>query len=482
MFQRKIKVANTNGSSNGSSNGHNNASRAKRRKLKRRLYTLEILTSIFILSLILLYRLLWTSTSANFDPPEFRIESTEAPTCRAIASPEDISTTLVTQLSDDRLWMMQHHCERYGPHAMSIAVYTNETRAQIVDELVKMGCRIDGSVDAATDVEAEKRSLVSVEVLDAHTHGAWNDYPINELRNLALRGVKTTHMTYVDIDFWPSTGFYDNVMAPEIRQKMFEDPKLALVIPAFQLNRNHNCTDETRECREDHVPMMPRSPYDVKIAFQDKSVRRFESTNEDAQTSTDFHNWFSNQRYPHEEHEKLYSIPCLRSRHYEPFLTIRYCRELTPPFQPDFSGYGKNKMIWTMQVVASGFVFSQVGGAFVVHYPHAISDSRHDWNRVPSELVQIDSRGRRSVRSPEKSDGDNLGFDRYHRGEVDRLFVEFRKWLKTSIPEDRARLTVCPDAGDDDNTLWIDASQKSWVRSRKKATLRDRIRGRIEKK
>merc|ERR1712194_162397 len=125
------------------------------------------------------------------------------------------------------------------------------------------------------------------------------------------------------------------------------------------------------------------------------------------------------------------------------------------------------KMTWMMQVVASGFTFAQVGGAYVIHYPHANSNSREIWNRTPEQLVQINREGERTVRSPEESDGD-LGFDQYRRGQVDNLYVEFRQWLKESIPEERARMTMCRGAVDDDNNLWIDSKRKKWNHSKKK--------------
>jgi len=116
-----------------------------------------------------------------------------------------------------------------------------------------------------------------------------------------------------------------------------------------------------------------------------------------------------------------------------------------------------------MQVVASGFVFSQVGGVYLVHYPHAISKSREDWNRAPKELQQRQQQqiGSYSVRRPKKSDGD-LAFDRYKRGKVDDLYLRFKEWLKETIPSDRARLPMCENAQDDDNKLWIDPNRKDW--------------------
>ena len=501
----------------------------RRRKPRNRAADFDFAVPALLLTAMALFGILWirmlwkigsnsisisTSSATNTIPGAssslFQLESEEAPRCNSNdpGSPSDIDTTLVTQLSDDRLWMMEHHCERYGPNAMSIAVYSNRTREEIVTELKGMGCRINGDDNDSDNANGNDNdtdnansnangngndndndnegALVSVKVLDAHTHGAWNNYPVNELRNLALKGVRTTHITYIDVDFWPSEGLYEAILSLPIQQRLFDDPKLALVIPAFQLHRKSDCRDETKDCREEHVPLMPKTTTELKQMVVDRTVEVFDSTNRGGHGSTNYGHWFNHQLHsPNNSDESgeksnssssgLYEIPCLKSHRYEPFVTIRYCRELTPPFQRAFSGYGKNKMTWMMQIVASGFVFSQVSGAYLVHYPHAISKSRQDWNKAPKELVQSSKGGdsgsqnndnnnsnNYSVRKPKRSDGD-LGFKNYHRGKVDDLYIRFKEWLAEAIPEDKARLAMCDAAQDDDTKLWIDPNRKHWT-------------------
>jgi hypothetical protein len=52
-------------------------------------------------------------------------------------APAEASFTLVTQCSDDRLWMMEYHCQRWSVGnerpMLSLVVYTNST----VDEIIK---------------------------------------------------------------------------------------------------------------------------------------------------------------------------------------------------------------------------------------------------------------------------------------------------------------------------------------------------------
>jgi hypothetical protein len=304
----------------------------------------------------------------------------------------------------------------------------------------------------------QQRPLLQVAVLDAHTNGAWNDYPVNALRNLALSMVQTTYIMYIDADFWTSENLYETVTAPSIQQALLEDPKHALVIPAFGLYRQ--CY-EWRECPEDNIPEMPFTQEDVFHMFEKRHGHIFDPTNKGGHGSTDYKTWFKQQP------ASLRSIDCLQSNRYEPFVMIRYCRDM-PPFQAAFSGYGKNKVTWMMQTMASGYVLSQVGGAFLVHYPHLDSNSRQHWNQAPKQLQQgqPDRKGEFNIRRPKKTDGD-LHFAEYKRGQVDQLYVEFRDWLAATIPASKRRLQFCDSAQDDDGKLWLPPDVKEERRKQK---------------
>ena len=445
------------------------------------------------------------SSSSSSSSSKFQLISNQAPSCNntlSSSSEEEIDITLVTQLSQDRLWMMKYHCERYGPNSISIAVYTNKTLEEVQTELVEMGCRVqqattdddddagnshgndNGSKSKDDDDDDEKNmeidnddptkgktaeegatttttaAIVSVVVLNAERHGttaAWNDYPVNELRNLALRAVRTTHILYIDIDFWTSANLYDTIVHnPQIKQQLYQDPKLVLVIPAFQLQRISNCTDETIDCRQEHVTLMPHKVKGLSEGIKNKRITIFDPTNRGGHGSTDYTKWFQ------QPSGNLHKIDCLKSHRYEPFVVIRYCREITPPFQSIFSGYGKNKMTWMMQVIRSGFVFAQLGGVYVIHYPHPLSSSRMNWNTAPKQLQQQQQHQNYNVRRPKQSDGDTINFQNYKRGQTDLLYLEFKNWLEETIPSTNIRVPMCHTAQDDDNKLWIDPKLKKW--------------------
>jgi hypothetical protein len=350
-------------------------------------------------------------------------------TCEAPLSPDDISYTLVTQLSTNRIWMMEYHCQRWTQH-MSIAILTNETHNQVMEELIQWNCRPD---------------QVTLTVLDASQYPN-DDYPVNVLRNLAFAQVRTSHVAYVDVDFWESQHMYDVLMGEDIRTQLSNDPQLALVLPAFQLHRQ---CQVYKECPEQNIPQMPSTVKELIQILQEKRGSMFDPYNQDGHGSTLYKEWI------HQPSGSLLELDCIQSNRYEPFLVVRYCHEL-PPFQEQFTGYGKNKMTWMMQLRRTGYRLNQVGGVFLVHYPHLDSQSRMAWNKAPKALVDTANDGRKRVRRPQQKDAGSIDYTNFKRGQVDKTFAEFRKWLQATIPQEQRRLEKCDDAMDDDARLWIE--------------------------
>lgn len=403
-------------------------SKMKKRPIHRRLnhtvYFFMIVAIILALAAILLKK--------DISTKEFHTLSSKAPLCVPLRSLPTF--TMVTQLSQDRLWMMEHHCERF-PHPISIAVWTNESLHEIENQLISLKCNLN---------------LVRFQVLDANDM-PFDDYPVNNLRNLALQQVETTHIVFIDVDFWSSEGLYDILANETVTSALIENKDIALVLPAFQLFRQ--CTQWV-DCRENNLPLMPFSLDELLDMLRNKRGHIFDPTNRGGHGSTLYKEWLL------QEEGTLIEIPCLKSNRYEPFIVVRYCRDL-PLFQEAFSGYGKNKMSWMMQLVRSGYTLSQLGGAFLVHYPHLDSQSRQRWNEAPDQLkiFRPDDKEHISplVRKPNATDSE-LDLKAFKRGQVDEIFVRFRRWLQENVP-DNSKLKICDDHQDDDSKLWVDRAR-----------------------
>ena len=59
-------------------------------------------------------------------------------------------------------------------------------------------------------------------------------FPVNYLRNLAIRNVETTHYMILDMDLWPTRNAYDELthLSPNVVKG-----KSAVILPAFFFNK-----------------------------------------------------------------------------------------------------------------------------------------------------------------------------------------------------------------------------------------------------
>ena len=190
---------------------------------------------------------------------------------------------------------------------------------------------------------------------------------------------------------------------------------------------------------------MPKNKDELIALIKKRQASTFDPTNEGGHGSTRYISWKD------QEEGKYLDLPCIRSNRYEPYLVLRYCNDL-PPFQEGFSGYGKNKMTWAMQLRRSGYLFSQLGEAFLVHYPHLDSKSRLQWNKAPKQLRRVDSTRVGDVL--EGKEGKNIDLFEYKRARVDALFLDYKDWLNDNV-QDESRVPMCQNSLNDDIRLWV---------------------------
>lgn len=103
-----------------------------------------------------------------------------------------------------------------------------------------------------------------------------------------------------------------------------------------------------------------------------------------------------------------------------------------------------------MQLRRAGYLFSQLGGAFLVHYPHLDSNSRLEWNKQPKEMKER----RQPASDIVKKTAEDVNWQSFKRARIDALFLDFKEWLVENV-EDEARVPKCDDAANDDKHLWV---------------------------
>lgn len=80
-----------------------------------------------------------------------------------------------------------------------------------------------------------------------------NLYPINLLRNIAIRNVKTSHFFMTDMDMWPS--FNLHTVLTELPSYILEDDHFAGIIPAFEVTKPE--CDSIETCVKKVVNVLP---------------------------------------------------------------------------------------------------------------------------------------------------------------------------------------------------------------------------------
>ena len=405
----------------------------------------------------------------------FQRYSETAPHCRPLSTKDEISYTLVTHTSDDnRLWQMKYHCKLWnGP--VSLAVYTNRTLEQVQQSLTSddMNCTVSPKYVTVqilnpplptTTVSSTTKTTTTT--IDTGGEGGGDGiYPVNELRNLALQGVRTTHIMVVDIDFWVSENLLSMLQSPLLRMIMYnnQNDKLAFVIPAFQVQTGIAfCKPEKENCHDVIVKNMPTNKQELNIALKDRVLIKWKKKEKKriydyfatpflqrvhptAHNSTNYTAWYG------QAPSTILSIPCVNSDMYEPYLALRYCHDM-PPFQEIFTGYGQNKVSWMLQLRQAGYTFSQVGGVFVVHFPHEESSSKRIWKQHPSQLEKWWYKPQDYNISKQQLS------QNYHRGQMDSYLIQFRNWLEETYDSSEMKTGRCDNWINEDHRLWTTTS------------------------
>ncbi|KAL7528737.1 hypothetical protein ACHAXR_002604, partial [Thalassiosira sp. AJA248-18] len=229
-----------------------------------------------------------------------------------------------------------------------------------------------------------------------------------------------------------------------IKERLASDPKLATVVPVFQMYR---MCKAYKDCRKTNIPYMPKKKGQLLALMKKRWVDTFDPWNVGGHGSTKYITWRDQTA------GTFVDLPCIKSNRYEPYLVIRYCSDL-PPFQEGFTGYGKNKMTWVMQLRRAGYLFTQLGGAFHVHYPHLDSKAREEWNMKPDAMLT------HSASELLQKEDSKIDWGSFKRARVDALFLDFKEWLDGTV-ENESRTPMCEDALNDDVRLWVHSDKQT---------------------
>ena len=242
-------------------------------------------------------------------------------------SVDEFDVTLVAQMSTDRLHMLEPLCGQWtGP--LSIALYASDADLRAVRALVAASHVLRSSNRLAFHVVSRSGRL----------------YPVNLLRNIALRYARTPYVYLSDIDFLPMPRLYDYIREAN---RVLGTEKRALIVPAF----------ESLLYRVD----FPSNKSQLTSMLDAGKVFKFrQHVWKKGHAATNFEHW--------RKAKKPYRVKWVED--FEPYFVVN--RNVTR-YDERFVGFGWNKVSHVMELAAQGYELVVLPEAYMVHMPHAPS-------------------------------------------------------------------------------------------------------------
>ncbi|KAI2804333.1 hypothetical protein RDWZM_007773 [Blomia tropicalis] len=246
-------------------------------------------------------------------------------------SPDGNDVTLVAQLSMDRLQMVEALCEQWeGP--ISLAMYMSDSEVQQF-----LGYAQSSSI-------LSERTNIGYHIV--YRDGSF--YPINHLRNVALKQVNTPYVFLSDIDFLPMSGLYE-YLKRSVSQVGSNGQLIrkALVVPAFETLL-------------------------YRIPFPKNKAELLNMLNYGTLFTFRYHVWPQGHAPSNFAKWRTATTPyrIKWEPDFEPYIVVR--RDVVQ-YDTRFVGFGWNKVSHIMQLYAQGYEFIVLPNAFIIHMPHAPS-------------------------------------------------------------------------------------------------------------
>jgi hypothetical protein len=298
---------------------------------------------------------------------------------------QDLQTTLVTQTSMDRLWILNETCTRWKDPIVAVVFVPHDQQQKVLKE--KFHISSCPHIHLILYISSPKES------------SALKEYPVNRLRNVGLDAVSTSHVLVVDVDFLPSQDLHLTIK--HALKNNFDTNKFqnqALIIPAFERVPPKPCGTE-QECAsylQSNKSFLPHSFSELHKCVKNKNCIVFQSdVNWDGHYSTRSDQWLQEKFYMDPQRQRLKMVDCFHSARYEPYVVLKWCPTSpemksipqAPYYDERFHGYGKNKIELISHLRKMGYQFSILPEGFIVHNPHTESHIKDDWkNRKGSDL------------------------------------------------------------------------------------------------
>lgn len=280
------------------------------------------------------------------------------------------SITLMTQLSDDRLKMLENQCYSWNDPLVAIVyiplykkspddttiipTYPNTTLDDAVRGIDAFHYFMEKTASCVLTIELVGQFL---DPLDPE------EYPINALRNRAIKLAETEVIFMLDVDFVACAGLgmeAPGYRDPTVYNQLVEltSQKKALVLPAFEITK-----------RNQDLIMGQNFARNMAVAGKSVMREKYLSGQVDAFNGQDApwgHGPTNTSKWIMLEAPMTYRA--FYQPKYEPFLVLN--KKVLPWCDERFVGYGGNKIAFINQLRGEGFTFHVHPFGYVIHVPH----------------------------------------------------------------------------------------------------------------
>ncbi|XP_077996785.1 xylosyl- and glucuronyltransferase LARGE2-like [Glandiceps talaboti] len=276
--------------------------------------------------------------------------------------------TLVTQVSMDRIDVLEKSLEYWnGPMSIVLFVPTKSETKDTDHEWKRY----------YINKKLNNPKFTTQTIVTAVYANTVNDeYPVNYLRNLAIKQCQTTYMLLLDADFIPSPGFrekFKSHLTEGIGMNTLNH--IALVVPVFEFTEGLEDLPQMPETKEElHGQLFGTSPkilpfhillnneIHVQISHEYNctynTVLYYNSP--ESHRATDYNRWYGAK--------DSYPVTMYQDK-YEPYIVLKK-RERMPYYDERFTGYGMNKVTHVMELLAAGYELAVLPDVWAIHIPH----------------------------------------------------------------------------------------------------------------
>nr|XP_002128775.1 LARGE xylosyl- and glucuronyltransferase 2-like [Ciona intestinalis] len=255
-------------------------------------------------------------------------------------SATDVS--IIVHLTIDRLTVFEAMCKHWeGP--ISAAFFTTDAEAQTLVDFVKL-----------SPVLMDRTNIGYHIVYKNSNHAV---YPINLLRNVALKQAVTDHVFLYDVDFVPMPGLFTYLTS--YLAEHAKSPKTAYIVPAFESFWYKFKVPQTKSVLHKQIDR------GVFTSFRSYMWPQ-------GHAATNFSRWKTAKE----------AYPVRWETNFEPYVVVK--KQNLPLYDQAFIGFGWNKISHIIELDAAGYQFVVLPFGFIIHIPHAPSVDLSKFRSSPS--------------------------------------------------------------------------------------------------